>query len=371
MTLHLADHQAFACNACGLCCTRPWGVPVEPEVESGIRASAAVAERERQGYQPLLVVEGKMRACRQKNGHCVFLTDEVMCSLHAELGERGKPIGCQFYPYRATTTPGGTYVSMSFACPTVVAGTSRDLGASRRHLEEILERWPQAADVYEQVTLVTGKPAISWEEYAPVEDWLLGCFEGERPVDSLLSMAASLSALVWGRFQGPNQGSSGDPEGLRMLLASYAVALVSIAENEHAPAARGDYGQAMQDGHRTASSYFLGRLPVFELERGLPPWARQVYQRYVRDQILGKAILTPSVVARLLALALAYPLLSHYAEGLRLDAGEEELSLASLTRAFEIVEGDIISHSPPMQAFFLDFEATLPRIFEITEDYAD
>jgi hypothetical protein len=113
------------------------------------------------------------------------------------------------------------------------------------------------------------------------------------------------------------------------------------------------------------SCYFNGLLPVLDLDRAMPDWALETYHRYFRNQLLGKSLLTPSVVAKLLAMAVGYALLSYYAEGFRESRGEEELSLQSLTLAFEVVEGDVVSHSSALTVFFKDFESTLPKFLSL------
>lgn len=364
--IHLGDFQAFTCTACGLCCTRPWNIRIEPEVEAGIRGSEFFARREREGYKPLEVEDGgKVTAQRQGNGDCMFLAEEVTCGLHSELGGQGKPVGCQLYPYRATRTPSGTFFALSFACPPVVAGLDRDLESNRADLTTILSKWPQAADSYSEAQLTQDQP-IAWKSYLLVESWLEQTFDPAHPMDSLLGMAASCSATAVGAAAWPPSGAPPlDKELLRGLLMSYLTAVISIIENEKDRSARAAYADAVGQGQRMPSCYFNGLLPVLDLDRAMPDWAMETYHRYFRNQLLGKSLLTPSVVAKLLAMAVGYALLSYYAEGFRESRGEEELSLQSLTLAFEVVEGDVVSHSSALTVFFKDFESTLPKFLSL------
>lgn len=61
-------------------------------------------------------------------------------------------------------------------------------------------------------------------------------------------------------------------------------------------------------------------------------------------------------------MAVGYALLVLYSEGFRQARGEPELSLQSFTQAFEVVEGDAISHSSAMRPFFEDFEAKVQEL---------
>ncbi len=364
--IHLADFQAFSCNSCGLCCTRPWNVRIEPEVEPAIRASDIHQKREREGYLPLEVLDnGKVNAHRQKNGHCMFLTEKIMCGLHSELGSQGKPIGCQLFPYRATRTPSGTYATLSFACPSVVAGLDRDVERNRAELATVLEKWPQAADSLD-VAQLTEEQSLGWESYLELEAWLLKSYNSSSPLDSLLGMAASLSALSVGAAPWPlPEAPPLEQDLLRELLMSYLCAIISIIENEKDHGARGPYSDGLRAGERLPSCYFSGVAPTLDLDRTLPAWALQTFERYFHNQVLGKSILEPSVVSSLLSLAVGFALLSHYAEGFRLARGEQELNLASLTLAFEVVEGDAVSHCTALKVFYRDFESTLPKFFDV------
>ncbi len=365
--VHLADFQSFSCNACGVCCTRPWGIRIEPEIEEGVRASQIVARREREGYIPLEVLEnGRVNAERQKNGNCMFLLEDVSCGLHRELGSQGKPIGCQLYPYRATTTPLGTFFTLSFACPSVVEGLERDVEANRSDLQTLLGRWPQSADIYTEVNLVSeGGVKLPWQSYEVLEVWMLEAFDPKSPLDSLLTMALTVSGIAHRQVGWPPDVTSYlDLELLRDLVSSYVNAILSILENEHDPSARGAYGQGVAEGRRMPSCHFGSDLPPLDLERTLPDWALHTHHRYFRNQIVGKAVMTPSVVSKLLGMAIGFVLLAHYCEGFRQDSGEGELSLRSLTRAFEIVEGDVVSHASGLLKFFKAFEETLGRFFE-------
>lgn len=367
--IQLAEFQSFACNACGLCCTRPWNIRVEPEVEEGIRASLFYQRRERERYVPLeLLDDGKVNAHRQRNGHCMFFTEQYRCGLHSELGSQGKPIGCQLFPYRATRTPTGTFATLSFACPSVVAGQQRDIEVNRAELATVLAKWPQAADAFE-VAPLTGEQSVSWESYLALEAWLLANYDRQQPLDALLSMASNVAALAAGERSWPLPADSPlDTELLRELLTSYLVAIISIIENEKDHAARAAYSDALRAKEPLTSCYFPGPAPQLHLDRTLPDWALATFERYFHNQVVGKSILEPSVVSRLLGIAVGFALLAYYAEGFRLSRNESELTLESLTLAFEVVEGDAVSHCTTLTVFYQDFESTLPKFFSLGDD---
>lgn len=78
-----------ACTSCGGCC-QGWRVPVYSESE---------ADRVRQAASELQVeLPIDQGALRLDNGRCVFLTEDDLCQIHAELGADRKPIPCLQFP---------------------------------------------------------------------------------------------------------------------------------------------------------------------------------------------------------------------------------------------------------------------------------
>jgi hypothetical protein len=299
----------------------------------------------------------------------MFLSSDNLCGVHSELGGFAKPAGCQFFPYQAVRTPGGTFFSQSFACPPVVAGKDRNAEANRQELAELLRRFPDSAadlpDLDFPVRL-TQERDISWPSYLRLEARLLADYDAQHPLDSLLELAYRTMAAGGGEERVESwpslKGAVPDPQFLRELLLIYLTSITSILENESNPAGRAGYGEAMLSGGLLPSCYMKGLLPSLDLDRRMSEQTRQLFHRYFRNRLVGKTLLSPSIVAGLLATAIAYAMLTFYAEGFRLDRGEQEITLEALTLAFEVVEADAVSHSRVMAPFFIDFEATLGRL---------
>jgi Fe-S-cluster containining protein len=372
--LRLEEFQGFTCTWCGLCCSRPWRVHVEPAVEAGIRSSALFAQKKREGYQPLQVArEGGLSATNRKsNGDCVFLGQDKGCGLHAEMGGAGKPIGCQIYPYRAVRTPGGTFFSQSWVCPPVVAGLDRNVEENRSHLAEILRRHPQAIEFgLEEGTPIALHAAagISWQSYLSLESRLREAFQPARPVQSLLAMARALtghrgdeSPAEWPPLQLPPDLSF-ESELLGMYLAGVLAAV------EEPPERRAGFAEMFESGRGVSSPRLGLSLPPWPLSSAPQACMEDASARYFRNALVGKWLLVPSVLSRLLSLSIGYAMLELYAEALRRsrrsDASgspaQAELSLLDLTRAFELADGEI-SHNDALTPFFVDFEATLLKL---------
>ena len=370
----LEKFQGFRCTSCGLCCTRHWGVGVESAVESGIRGSRFYAQKERLGYTPLVVTDGSPTlAAKKEDGSCVFLAEENLCGLHSELGGEGKPVGCQLYPYRLVRTPSGTYASQSFACPPVVAGLDDNVEENRSHLAEVMHRFPKgAAEVGNELHPVklTQATSISWQSYLDLERRLLDAYETERPMESLLGMANSL--LLCERLAGgepienwPALPPPPDDSSLEeALIRSYLVAILSMLESEDDLSARLAVQEALNLGEQLDSRLVGGPLPAVDVAFLASSGVRlpQTFHRYFRNCVQGKLLLAPTVVGRLLAMAVGFALLRLYLEGFRVKLGREDDDLEALTLAFEVVEADALSHSDTLDLFFLGFEETLSQL---------
>ncbi len=372
--IHLEDFQGFRCTSCGLCCTRRWGVGVERVIEPGIRASEFHARRESEGYIPLEVSpDSPTRATKKEDGSCVFLEEENLCGLHSELGGQGKPVGCQLYPYRPVRTPTGVYVSQSFACPPVVAGLDDNVEENRAHLAAVLSQFPDGAaelpDEEFPVSL-TQRTKISWSSYLELEERLLQAYDSEKPLDSLLTMtnsillcetiAAGEAIETWPVFPPPFLHLEFEKE----LLRSYLIAVISIVERENDISARIELQEALAQGHELFSMMIDAPLP--EVGVGFTTTAgdslHPIFRRYFHNTVRGKLLLAPTVVARLLAVAIGYALLEIYLLGLCRRLNCDRNDQEALARAFEIVEADAISHSIELYKFFLSFEETLSRV---------
>lgn len=370
-TLHLDDSQGFVCTSCGLCCSRPWGVRIEPEVESGIRNSRAVERLQKKGYVPLQLDPERslLQAARQDSGACIFLEEENLCSLHRELGGQGKPLGCQTYPYRAVRTPSGTYVSLSWVCPPVVAGLDRNVEENRHHLQQLLARHPQAAAQVPDMELpvrITPTRSISWVGYLRLEQRLLEGLDLSHPGESLLTIALELLQSAHSLEQEPPEWPKmgvlpDDTSFEKALLTLYLRGAISVVETCDDPARRDLVGQALAGERVLASLHFPGNLPTLEPDAVHNRTLQEAFSRYYRNMVVGKALLRPTLVSRLLTLAVAYPMLDFYSRAIESLSGDQDPSLASLTKAFEIVESELF-HSGTIDPLFSDFESTLSEI---------
>ena len=101
--LHIPEASCFECIRCGRCCSSLEVTlsPAEYERLSGRDWAAAdprldgaslFARTRRNPARPW-----RLRA--RRDGRCVFLGDDNLCIIHAEMGPRAKPLPCRL-PFR-------------------------------------------------------------------------------------------------------------------------------------------------------------------------------------------------------------------------------------------------------------------------------
>jgi Fe-S-cluster containining protein len=369
-TVHVQDFQAFACTSCGRCC-KPWEIAIEAAQLSAIEGSSAYRSRVKEGYRPLHSERaGVARLGDRGDDACTFLDAQSLCALHTELGGRSKPLGCQLFPYQAVQTPEGMFVSLSFACPPVVAGLDSDVESNRQDLSVALGRYsaplPDTVESPYEVWL-SENMAISWASYVQLEARILKAYRRSEPLESVLSIVLSILRV-------------GAPEGSRWpllaavreelsfpmeILAKYLGSMVSAVEDIDDDERRATLARAVESAQAITSERFAMRLPRLDLAAPTQPWILDTYHRYFRNAVLGKSLLKSSVVGRLLSIACTIALASYYAEAYRQARGTDSVTLDCLTDAFAIVECHIVTHSPLTGSYFLGLEETFAKLAEL------
>lgn len=360
--LHLLPSQSFQCHSCGRCCRNSWDIRVEPSARRDILASHAADAVTRSGFTPLIVLsDGSEAANRRQDGACVFLDTGELCSLHAELGGARKPLACQLYPYSVTATPDGFFASLSFACPSVVAGQGGDLEANRMELSDLLRERGSAADAPQQVEVLAGR-SISWTSYRKLEDRLRQAFLPAQPVRSLLDAAVSIVKTLKqsGDPAWPDLAQSrGEELFEESMLAMFSASVIALWELPSNPEGRQAFSQAVLAGeplHSTRHGMPLPNFDFFPVDSAL---TEEIFGRYFENAIFGKSLLTGPVLDRLLALACGYTLAGYYEAAFRQQAGAEQANPETISRAFELVEADLLSHTRSADPLFAAFAATL------------
>ncbi len=329
---------------------------------------------EKEGYVPIEIREdGRAEFARRPDHECVFLeTIDIgqICGLRAEIGNTATPLSCQMYPYHTVDTPDGVFVHTAFTCPPIVEGQGLDVKDTFEGLTEILSHADLKPTPKEETFTValTEERTISWRSYLLLEKKILELHDPRDPVDSNLKTALAIlskvinspkdgdidwETLAWGRE---------DLDFAREMFVKFVSFLASTVEEEPNPDLREAYALAIEEGRPAYSATFKLNLKARVSIASMDPWVLEIFDRYFRNAVLGKAILKPTVVSKMLAITMAIELASLFAGGLSERRGEKALSLESMTEAFEIVEYDFITHRDGSVPMFLGLESTLLEV---------
>jgi Fe-S-cluster containining protein len=133
---------SYECVQCGRGCFNRWDIGVEPSVVDTLK-----------GHQlELRVIQERGQAFRQEDDHfiinkdpehprCGFLKEDLLCSIHSELGFTAKPLTCQQYPYVFVQTPDRQiHASAVYSCTAVREELGPPLKDSRESIEDLIRR---------------------------------------------------------------------------------------------------------------------------------------------------------------------------------------------------------------------------------------
>jgi Fe-S-cluster containining protein len=161
--LRFSPDQRFTCAQCGRCCRRTTVLVTTGEAEAYRKAGAARWFREDDGnaegvadpFEPIPGHGPLLRIRKRQDGTCGFLSPEGLCRIHEVLGADRKPLTCRMFPFRFHQADDDTVVTVSFACPTVIANEGATLSSQKSQLQALHAAWtrefPEAAATIELV----------------------------------------------------------------------------------------------------------------------------------------------------------------------------------------------------------------------------
>ena len=204
--------------------------------------------------------------------------------------------------------------------------------------------------------------SISWTSYRKLEDRLRQAFLPAQPVRSLLDAAVSIVKTLKqsGDPAWPDLAQSrGEELFEESMLAMFSASVIALWELPSNPEGRQAFSQAVLAGeplHSTRHGMPLPNFDFFPVDSAL---TEEIFGRYFENAIFGKSLLTGPVLDRLLALACGYTLAGYYEAAFRQQAGAEQANPETISRAFELVEADLLSHTRSADPLFAAFAATL------------
>lgn len=191
---------SYECVQCGRGCFNRWDIQVEPAVVEALRGHPL----------ELRVIQDRGAAFRQSDGQsvinktpdhprCGFLKEDLLCSIHSELGYAAKPLTCQQYPYVFVQTPDREiHASAVYSCTAVREEIGPLLKESHESIEDLIRRGARVHRLDGNIEILPPFEA-SWPEVQAFERELNRKF-GQMSIttafeEAMLGLANALSSL--------------------------------------------------------------------------------------------------------------------------------------------------------------------------------
>ncbi len=346
----------YDCLCCGKGCEINWTILVNQKTEATIADGPAVKAVKQQGFVPIQELEPGLKVIgRKENGHCVFLREDKLCSIHAEQSFEAKPRPCRQFPFHPINTPDGYYIGLSFLCSAVQRNHGRPL---EEQTEEIAEAVHQLSLEYPPSQLtdlaipVGPEVTTSWSEFLKLEKAVQGHLKQEPLLESLWRATSEVGMAFLSHLESgtPFVASSigtvqAPPLSLVMpSLESVAAALISVAE---APGG-GQQRRAVAEGYALAEPFHsvrAGRTMVYRPEAPVSSWFDAEVRRYFEHVIFRKFLGHGPVVGRTFALCCLYQVLRFYTLDSAAQAGRAEPLKEDYYQALDVVEAELMLHA--------------------------
>lgn len=348
--LFFLPDQNYDCVQCGRSCSG-WRVHVDPVTEERIAGSPVVLRiiEERGKTQPIEVdpADGSKILPRKADGTCVYLNEDRLCSIHAELGYQDKPVGCRQFPFQFTLTPDGVYVGISFSCTAAQQNVGRPLPAHEEDLRELLGLFRPAGWEGNLKLCGVSQAELDWPTYLEVEKLVAE----HGPARALMGLAELAGFAPPGEIPAPAFDVAfrrAAPERLdsdELLMESTRFFLASLLGSIEAPAeeARGVTELLMLDRPVTLpGSRWEGTWAELRAAAMPPEFDLQV-ERY-RRALLHRKFLTRvrPLLENVVALYLLEPMLRFYTA---VYAAGGPADITHLYRAFDRLELELFTHT--------------------------
>ncbi|MGE0489646.1 MAG: YkgJ family cysteine cluster protein [Vulcanimicrobiota bacterium] len=169
MEFHFAPGQHYDCVQCAKGCLDRLEVGVDPYSQRVVKESfLALRVIEEHGVEPFTVSPEGRNIVTKIDHKCVFLNQDNLCEIHAQLGIEAKPLICRIFPYSITPTPDGYFIGISHYCTSAKLNNGRPLSAHQGEIEEILKGIKFTGMGFEPLALGSNV-SIDWEAFKALE----------------------------------------------------------------------------------------------------------------------------------------------------------------------------------------------------------
>jgi lysine-N-methylase len=207
----------YACRDCpGRCCTS-WGIPVTPD-ERGRILTDSIA-RDRLGSRGTAILKAGILPMQERDGNlaCVFLDEDMLCSLHRRHGHEFLPAPCQAFPFGFSENEHQQPVALlSRYCPSIRDNYGEPVETI---ISAKLKQAGGAAPMAEKMGLRSGRTLPRAQYVAVVEEWLRLLRASEDGPSALCRIYDFTDALDEAL---PPERRPGDQE-IRQIIASTEV----------------------------------------------------------------------------------------------------------------------------------------------------
>ncbi len=159
----LSTQERWSCHQCGICC-RGSLVPLD---DADLQRLAGQKWEEHPDFKGIAVTtklslgSNRYRLAHRDDGSCVFLQEDGLCRIHAELGFDAKPKICRIFPLQLIPRDKDIALTIRRACPSAAA----DLGAS------VDDHLPWMKKIAEEGTLFLSAAPAPIFKHGEKRDW--------------------------------------------------------------------------------------------------------------------------------------------------------------------------------------------------------
>jgi lysine-N-methylase len=110
----------FRCAQCGQCCTNKWRIDVDPVSYNILYKKLEELGREKELQENMLIDKTVPRIRFLENGKCPYLSDNNLCSLQLEIGEKYLLDICKTFPRNIFSSQDSLEFSLFLTCKTAI-----------------------------------------------------------------------------------------------------------------------------------------------------------------------------------------------------------------------------------------------------------
>lgn len=368
----------FSCIGCGRCCI-DWNIHVERKAYERIISTSLFTslKQELNGKSPFCEdqTEGTISTLRRSDGTCIFLTTEILCTIHKDVGYEAKPLGCRQFPFKLRFTPDGIFVGLSLYCESCQKNTGRPVETYRDEIISWLGEFDYGQMLDDWIPL-NQKLSMSWNAYKMLENMLTYSISDVSNIEEELLTFLVRSCLLVISFHQKGLTRLADEDVKREIEAIwrrplvkdgifnqlglfYTMAIAGTIESYTGENARANTEAAMNGGI-LKSATFGKDIPM---DRFFPYcqenpclWRFPFIHRYISHLVFRKFLLGPEpILYNIAALFTSYGLLEFY---MYLSAYQREKvtpEIEDMYFAYCIVEKSFSGHTRLMLPFFKTF----------------